>query len=64
MTKTMFTAQIAPTISKARGKDREAEYITFNIDAVNYGTAVSMAGKRAQEKTAEAGQEYGVVRVW
>lgn len=62
--KNLFTAQIAPVNSPARGKAREAETITFTLNATNYGSAVSAASGAAADKSAEMGIEYGVIRIW
>lgn len=62
--KNLFTAQIAPANSTARGKAREAETITFTLNATNYGSAVSAASGVAAHKTVESGVEYGVIRIW
>lgn len=60
----MFTAQIAPANSTARGKVREAETITFTLNATNYSSAVAAASSAAAHRTVESGVEYGVIRVW
>lgn len=60
----IYTAQLAPVQSTARGKERVAEYVQVTMDAVNYSTAVAMASERAAALSAERGVEYGVVRVW
>ena len=61
--KNLLTAQIAPVNSTARGKAREAETITFTLNATNYGSAVAASGAAA-DRSAERGIEYGVIRVW
>lgn len=58
--KNLFTAQIAPVNSTAR----EAETITFTLNATNYSSAVAAASGAAADRSAERGIEYGVVRVW
>ena len=63
-THTIFTIQIAPANSTARGRAREAETITFTVNATNYSTAVAMASGVAAHRTVESGVEYGVIRVW
>ena len=63
-TKNIFTAQIAPVNSPARGKAREAETITFTLNATNYSSAVAAASGVAADRTKETGIEYGVVRIW
>ncbi len=60
----IFTAQIAPVNSTARGKAREAETVTFTLNAADYGSAVSAASGAAAGKSAERGIEYGVIRIW
>lgn len=60
----LFTAQIAPVISTARGKAREAETITFTMNATNYSSAVAAASGAAADRSAERGIEYGVIRIW
>lgn len=62
--KNIFTAQIAPVNSSARGKAREAETITFTLSATNYSSAVAAASSMAADRTKETGIEYGVIRVW
>ena len=62
--KHLFTIQIAPAKSTARGKAREAETITFTLNATNYSSAMATASGMAADKSAEEGIEYGVVRVW
>ena len=62
--KNLFTAQIAPVNSTARGKEREAETITFTMNATNYSSAVAAASGAAAGKSAERGIEYGIIRVW
>ena len=62
--KNLFTAQIAPVNSPARGKAREAETITFTLNATNYGSAVSAASGAAADRSKEMGIEYGVIRIW
>ena len=62
--KNIFTAQMAPVNSTARGKAREAETITFTLNATNYGSAVAAASSAAADRSAERGIEYGVLRVW
>ena len=62
--KHLFTAQIAPVNSTARGKAREAETITFTLNATNYCSAVAAASDAAADKSAERGIEYGIIRVW
>lgn len=62
--KNIFTAQIAPVNSTARGKAREAETITFTLNATNYSSAVAAASGMAADRTKETGIEYGVVRIW
>lgn len=62
--KNLFTAQIAPVNSTARGKAREAETITLTLNAENYNSAVAAASGAAADKSAERGIEYGVVRIW
>ena len=63
-TANMFTAQIAPANSTARGKAREAETFTFTLNATNYSSAVAEASGVAAHRTVEGGVEYGVIRVW
>ena len=60
----LFTAQIAPVNSTARGKAREAETFTFTLNATNYGSAVSAASGAAADRSKEMGIEYGVIRIW
>mgnify|MGYP003595957021 CR=1 FL=1 len=62
--KNLFTAQIAPVNSTARGKAREAETITITLNATNYSSAVAAASGAAADRSAERGIEYGVIRVW
>ena len=62
--KNIFTAQMAPVNSTARGKAREAETITFTLNAANYSSAVAAASGMAADRTKETGIEYGVIRVW
>ena len=62
--KSLFTAQIAPVNSTARGKAREAETITLTLSATNYSSAVAAASGMAADRTNETGIEYGVIRVW
>lgn len=62
--KNIFTAQIAPVNSAARGKAREAETITFTLNATNYGSAVAAASGMAADRTKETGIEYGILSVW
>lgn len=62
--KNIFTAQIAPVNSPARGKAREAETVTFTLNASNYSSAVAAASWAASDRSKEKGIEYGVVRVW
>ena len=62
--KNLFTAQIAPVNSTARGKAREAETITFTLSATNYSSAVTAASGVAADRTKEKGIEYGVIRIW
>ena len=62
--KNIFTAQIAPVNSTARGKAREAETITFTLIATNYSSAVAAAINVAADRSAERGIEYGVIRIW
>ena len=62
--KNLFTAQIAPVNSTARGKARETETITFTLSATNYSSAVAAASGMAADRTKEKGIEYGVIRVW
>ena len=62
--KNIFTAQIAPVSSAARGKAREAETITLTLSATNYSSAVAAASGMAADRTKETGIEYGVIRVW
>lgn len=62
--KNLFTIQIAPVNSTARGKAREAETITFTLSATNYSSAVAAASGAAADKSAERGIEYGIIRVW
>ena len=63
-TANIFTAQIAPVNSTARGKAREAETITFTMNATNYSGAVAAAGGAAAGRSKEMGIEYGVIRIW
>lgn len=60
----IFTIQIAPVNSTARGKAREAETITFTLNASNYSSAVAAASGMAADRTKETGIEYGIIRVW
>ena len=62
--KNIFTAQIAPVNSTARGKAREAETITVTLIATNYSSAVAAASGMAADRTKETGIEYGVINVW
>ena len=62
--KNLFTAQIAQVNSTARGKAREAETITFTLNATNYSSAVAAASGMAADRTKETGIEYGIIRVW
>ena len=62
--KHLFTAQIAPVNSLARGKAREAETITFTLNATNYSSAVAAASGMAADRTKETGIEYGVLSIW
>lgn len=62
--KNLFTAQIAPVNSTARGKAREAETVTFTLSATNYGSAVAAASSAAADRSKEMGIEYGAIRVW
>ena len=62
--KNIFTPQIAPVNSTARGKAREAETITFTLNATNFSSAVAAASGVADHKTVESGVEYGVIRIW
>lgn len=62
--KNIFTAQIAPVNSTARGKAREAETITFTLNAANYSSAVAAASGVAADRTKETGIEYGILSVW
>ena len=62
--KNIFTAQIAPVNSPARGKAREAETITLTLNATNYSSAVAAASGAAADRTKETGIEYGVIRIW
>lgn len=62
--KNIFTAQIAPVNSQARGKAREAETITVTLNAATYIGAVAAASGAAADRSAERGIEYGVVRIW
>lgn len=62
--KNIFTAQIAPVNSPARGKAREAETFTFTLSATNYNSAVAAASGMAADRTKETGIEYGIIRVW
>ena len=61
--KSLFTAQIAPVNSTARGKAREAETITLTLNATNYGSAVAAAGGAAADRTKETGIEYGILSI-
>lgn len=62
--KNLFTAQIAPVNSTARGKAREAETIAFTLNAANYSSAVAAASGMAADRTKETGIEYGILSVW
>ena len=62
--KNIFTAQIAPANSTARGKAREAETITFTLNATNYSSAVAAASGAAADRTKETGIEYGILSIW
>lgn len=62
--KNLFTIQIAPVNSRARGKAREAETITFTLNASNYSSATAAASGMAADRTKETGIEYGIIRVW
>lgn len=62
--KNIFTAQIAPVNSTARGKAREAETITFTLNAANYSSAVAAASGAASDRSKETGIEYGILSVW
>ena len=62
--KNIFTAQIAPVNSTARGKAREAETITFTLNATNYSSAVAAASGVAADRTKETGIEYGILSIW
>lgn len=62
--KNLFTAQIAPVNSLARGKAREAETITFTLSATNYSSAVAAASNAAADRTKETGIEYGILSIW
>lgn len=62
--KHLFTAQIAPVNSLARGKAREAETITFTLNATNYSSAVAAASGMAADRTKETGIEYGILSIW
>ena len=62
--KNIFTAQIAPVNSTARGKSREAETITFTLTATNYSSAVAAASGMAADRTKETGIEYGILSIW
>ena len=62
--KNLFTAQIAPVNSTARGKAREAETITFTLNATNYSSAVAAASGMAADRTKETGIEYGILSIW
>ena len=62
--KNLFTAQIAPVNSTARGKAREAETITFTLNAANYSSAVAAASGKAADRTKETGIEYGILSIW
>ena len=62
--KNIFTAQIAPVNSTARGKAREAETITFTMNAANYSSAVAAASGAAADRSKETGIDYGIIRVW
>lgn len=62
--KNIFTAQIAPVNSPARGKAREAETITLTLSATNYSSAVAAASGMAADRTKETGIEYGILSIW
>lgn len=62
--KNIFTAQIAPVNSTARGKAREAETVTFTLNATNYSSAVAAASGMAADRTKETGIEYGILSIW
>ena len=62
--KNIFTAKIAPVNSAARGKAREAETITFTLNATNYSSAVAAASGKAADRTKETGIEYGILSIW
>ena len=62
--KHLFTIQIAPVNSLARGKAREAETITFTLNAANYSSAVAAASGMAADRTKETGIEYGILSIW
>lgn len=62
--KNIFTAQIAPVNSTARGKAREAETITLILSATNYSSAVAAASGMAADRTKETGIEYGILSIW
>ena len=62
--KNIFTAQMAPVNSTARGKAREAETITFTLNAANYSSAVAAASGMAADRTKETGIEYGILSIW
>ena len=62
--KNLFTAQVAPANSPARGKAREAETITFTLNATNYSSAVGAASGMAAYRTKETGIEYGILSIW
>ena len=62
--KSLFTIQIAPVNSLARGKARESETITFTLNATNYSSAVAAASGMAADRTKEKGIEYGILSIW
>ena len=62
--KNLFTAQIAPVNSTARGKAREAETFTFTLSATNYSCAVAAASGAAADRSKETGIEYGILSIW
>ena len=62
--KHLFTIQIAPANSTARGKAREAETITFTLNAANYSSAVAAASGAAADRSKETGIEYGILSIW
>lgn len=62
--KNLFTIQIAPVNSTARGKAREAETITFTLNATDYSSAVAAASGMAADRTKETGIEYGILSIW